>query len=194
MASGADRLRDAGVGSLASRLWQHLSPAERRAVLVVEAESSVSVRVVLIDEPSIELTSALGTDACARVRGLSLRPDVCVLAFTTSYRSARELGGRVWQLSMDQLSRVSGLSLLDGEGPARAVLVVSHPRAFLSHLSSEPGVFGVEAYGHFITLFGDDPRALSDVVARVSAAGEIDIHRLTLHGRSRPSEKGTGSS
>ena len=172
------RLERLGVAALLTRKVRTLLPGEARAVAIAEALTSTA-RVVLLDEPYVDLDPRAASHLAAAVRARAT--EACVVVATASLREAAELADDHLLFERGRfLHRATALAdvAARGSGPARLRAVTSDPRTLLAALAAETAPVAIEAGPGFVVVSGPDVVALADAVARASLRANVEITSL----------------
>jgi ABC-type multidrug transport system ATPase subunit len=177
-----DRLAALGLAPLAPRTVRSLAPEEARAVALAEAVTSSFVRVVLVDEPLVQVDPR----AAARVPQLlraRARDGCAVLVSTASLRDAGELADDHVLLRKGALAGTAAslfeLASFTPEG-VRARVVASDVHALLAAVAREPAVEAVARREGAIVVRGRDATALAAAVGRAIVASGVDVTEMSF--------------
>jgi ABC-2 type transport system ATP-binding protein len=178
----AARLAVLGVEALAPRRVGTLAPEEARAVALAEALTSTCVRVLLLDEPRVNVDPRAAAHLPGVLRGRA-RDGRAVLVATASLRDTGDLaddhvllrGGTVAGRagSLDELAAFSP----DG---VRMRIVTSDPQALLAAVAREPAVEAVARRDAAVVARGRDATALAAAVGRAVVASGADVTEMRL--------------
>jgi ABC-2 type transport system ATP-binding protein len=175
------RLGALGIEALLHRWTHSLSAAEARAVLIAEAVTS-KARVVLIDEPRVDVDPRASRALPARLRERA--EDGAILVFgTSSPRDALDLTNDAWVFSLGRLvgtaSATDPAILLAATEPTLRV-VSSDARKLLSALTKEPHFANVLLDQETLILTGIDPTAMAAAVARAALVAEVELEAMRI--------------
>jgi ABC-type multidrug transport system ATPase subunit len=176
-----ERLAMLGVGALADRLTQSLTSPESRAVLLAEALTSTA-RVLLIDEPLVDVDPRAAGALPALLRE-SAAAGVTVLVATSSPRDALDLSNDQHVLTRGHLAgtlRATDVPSLTAGAEPRLRVVSRDSRALLGALSGDPSFTRAELDDDALVLYGPDPGAMADAVARASLASHVELEAMHL--------------
>ncbi len=176
-AQAEDRLATLGVESLADRRVRTLAPEEARAVALVEALTSATASVILIDEPFLGVDARTMALLGERMR-LRARKGACILIATASPSDATTIAQSVLVLERGTLVRhaPSPRAIADlAARPARLRVVASDPRALLAELARDPAATDLESRDGALFVRGDDPTELAAAVARAVVRAGVDL-------------------
>lgn len=171
----AARLRALGLERLAERRIATLTSPERRAVALAIAVGS-SAKVLLLDEPFVQIASEAAARLAEAVRSSASAPDRAVLLATASLRDAKALGAEVHGLVGERL--VPAGYPTAGEGTV-LVVVASDPMRLASEIAAEGVALGVSATATSVEVHTSDPVAAAEAVARAALATSIAIVAMT---------------
>jgi ABC-2 type transport system ATP-binding protein len=184
-----ERLSTLGIEALADRAVRSLSRAEARAVTLVEALTSPTVRILLLEEPLVTMDprASARLPMALRERG---RQGCAIVATTTSMRDAGELAD-------DWLALRAGAVV--GHGACVDTLVEAQPEgahlrlvlrdagevaALLAALTTTLGEAGdidlIERDGGSLRLRGRDATALARAAGRAALEADVDIAELRI--------------
>jgi ABC-type multidrug transport system ATPase subunit len=175
------RLAALGIEALARRFTHSLSTEEARSVLVAEAVTS-KARVILIDEPRVDLDPRASRALPAKLRERADEGVILVLG-TSSPRDALDLSSDAWVFSLGRLvgtaSAIDPAILLAPAEPTLRV-VSSDARKLLSALSQEPHFALMVLDQEALILTGIDPTAMAAAVARASLAAGVELETMRV--------------
>jgi ABC-2 type transport system ATP-binding protein len=177
-----DRLAVLGLGPLAPRMVRSLSADEARAVALAEAVTSSRVRVLLVDEPLVQMDPR----AVARVPELlrdRAREGCAVLVATASLRDAGELADDHLLLRGGALAgRADSLTQLSTFVPdgVRVRVVTNDVQALLAAAAREEAVVAVSRHDGAIVARGEDAMALAAAVGRAIVASGVGVTEMCI--------------
>ena len=173
----AERLAALGIESLAGRAVRTLSHEEAHAVALAEALTSTRVRVLLVEEPLVDLDPRAASHVARLLRARAA--DGCtVLVATASVRDAGELADDHTLMQMGVVAgRAASLAALGAFTPAGARLriLASDPLALVAAIAREPDVEAVARREGLVVARGKDATALARAVARAVVAAGVDV-------------------
>jgi ABC-type multidrug transport system ATPase subunit len=178
----ADRLATLGIQALAPRRIGTLAAEEARAVALAEATTSARVRILLLEEPLVDIDP----------RAASLLPELlrkraqegtAILVATASPRDASELADDHVTLRAGTLvgrsTSPEALAGLAADG-VRMVVVSSDPQALLAAIALEGVVEAVARRDSAVVARGRDATALAAAVGRAVLASGVDVTELRV--------------
>lgn len=173
----ADRLGAFGIESLASRAVRTLSHEEAHAVALAEALTSTRVRVLLVEEPLVELDPRAASHVGRALRARAA--DGCaVLIATASVRDAGELADDHTLLQAGAVAgQATSLSALGAftQAGARLRILASDPLALVAAIAREADVEAVARREGLVVARGKDATTLARAVARAVIASGVDV-------------------
>jgi ABC-2 type transport system ATP-binding protein len=172
-----DRLRALGLETLGPRRVRALSREECRAVAVAEAVTSPRVRVVLLEEPFLELDPRAAAKLAVVLRDRAAAGCAIVLA-TASVRDACSLADD--QVTLHRGAVVGqgrSVDLFGGFTPAGARLriVTSDARALVVALARERDVNAVAHRDGAVVARGADSLAVAQAAGRAIVESGVDV-------------------
>ncbi len=174
------RLRVLGVEALAPRLSRTLSLEEARAVALVEATTSTSVRVLLVEEPLVAL-DARATARLPEVLRARAQNGCAMIVATASVRDAAELADDYLMLRHGAIvGRASSPEGLVGFSQAgiRLRIVVDSPRALLAALGREGAVEALARNETGLVVRGRDALDLARAAGRAIVASGVEVTEM----------------
>ena len=178
----AERLRTLGVEALASRSVDTLSREETRAVAVAEAATSTRVRVLLIEEPFLDLDARSAPHLPSLLRARSQDGCAVVIA-TSSMRDASEIADDCVLLRGGSI--VGPTASVDGQAVTSALgvrlrIVASDARVLASALSAEEGVDAVARRDGAVIVRGQDTLQVARAASRAILASGVNVSEIRL--------------
>jgi ABC-2 type transport system ATP-binding protein len=176
----AERLAVLGLGPLAPRIVRSLAPEEARAVALAEAVTSSCVRVLLVDEPLLNMDPR----AVARVPGClrdRAREGCSVLVATASLRDAGELADdHVLMRNGSLAGRAASLAQLATFVPegVRVRIVTKDAQALLAAAAREQSVVALSRRDGAVVVRGDDAVALAAALGRAIVASGVEVTEM----------------
>lgn len=177
-----ERLAILGIEALAPRIARSLAPEEARAVAMAEAVTSTRVRVLLLDEPLVQIDPRASARLPEVLRA-NARRGVSILFATASVRDAGELADdHVLLQSGVVVGRAASLDALSGFAPraARMRVLASDPPALVAALAREADVESVARRDGLVVARGRDATALAKAVARAVLASGAEVTEVRL--------------
>jgi len=173
----AERLGALGIESLASRAVRTLSHEEAHAVALAEALTSARVRVLLVEEPLVEVDPRAAAPVAHLLRARAA--DGCaVLVATASVRDAGELADDHTLMQMGtvagQAASLTALGAFTAAG-ARLRILASDPLALVAAIAREPDVEAVARREGLVVARGKDATTLARAVGRAVIASGVDL-------------------
>jgi ABC-type multidrug transport system ATPase subunit len=177
-----DRLAVLGVEALAPRAVRSLSHDEARAVAMAEALTSARARVLLLDEPLVDLDPRAAGRLPALLRERARQGATIVLA-TASVRDAGELADDHLVLQdgavLGQASSLDALAAFTQAG-ARMRVMASDPLALVAALAREPEIEAVARRDGVVVARGKEARGLAQAVGRAVLASGVELVEMRL--------------
>jgi ABC-2 type transport system ATP-binding protein len=180
-----ERLRTLGVETLAERRVGSLTRGEARAVALVEALTSSTVRVVLVEEPLLAMDPRAGgrVPEALRRRG---RDGCAVVVATSSMRDAGEIADDWVGLRAGAIvgggGCVDALAAAAPEGASLRVVLrrAGEVQALVAALAQETDVVTIERDEGAVRLRGRDAAALARAAGRAAVEADVDIAELRI--------------
>lgn len=179
------RLEVLGIAPLAERWTDSLTPAETRAVALVEAITSTA-RVLLLDEPLVDLDPRACAGLASSLRDRA-RSGASVIIGTSSPRDALDLSDEQWVLDRGRVAittRATDTAMLSASPKPRLRVLAQGARqgarALLGALASEPSFVEIEMDGDALLLAGTDAAAMAESVSRAALAAGVELEVLRL--------------
>ena len=196
-----DGLRQLGIETLASRRIRSLTRSEARAVALAEAISSGRVRVLLVEEPFIELEPRAAHRLVESLREFASSGRAVLIA-TSSSRDADALADDVWSMRRGCIGdSPMALSIMaDAPSDGVALLAVARDcRMLAAALASQDGVQAVTFDGTSLQVRGREVVALAEAFGRAVVATGAAVVDLRIEGVGEsplpmPRLDGTGAS
>lgn len=180
--AAAPRLEALGVRALAARRIGTLAPEERRAVALAEATTSESVRILLLEEPLVDVDPRAAGRLPDLLRARA-REGRAILVATASPRDAGELADDHVTLRRGTIvGRAASLEALSGFAPggARMVILSTDPQALIAAISLQSAVEAVARRDAAVVARGRDATTLAAAVGRAVLASGVDVTELRL--------------
>jgi len=178
----AERLASLGVQALAPRRVETLAPEEARAVALAEATTSARVRVLLLEEPLVDIDPRAAARLPELLRARA-REGRAILVATASPRDAAELADDHVTLRAGTIvGRAASLEELAGFAPggARVVVVCGDPRALIAAIAQQGVVEAVARRDTAVVARGRDATALAAAIGRAVVASGVDVTELRV--------------
>lgn len=175
-----ERLAELGIESLAPRAVRSLSHEEARAVMLAEALTSKTVRVVLVEEPFVALDPRAAARLAERVRACA-RDGACIVVATASPRDAASLADDALTFRRGTLVHQGpALDPMTAPGPngVRIRVLASDARALLAQIASEPAIAGVETQGKAIIARGRGLTELASAIGRAVFRARVEVYEM----------------
>lgn len=177
--SAQRRLETLDLGALGARVVHTLSARERRAVALALALTS-GARVLLLEEPLVELDGRAGPRVAGALRALVQRGEVCVLLSTASRHDAGLLGARRYSLTGERLVA------LGVEGGAHALAIVAdEPMRLAAALAAEGTTAAIHSDRTSLLVETSDLEATAATVARVAVHAALAIRSMSARPMAR---------
>jgi ABC-2 type transport system ATP-binding protein len=176
----AERLASLGLQALAPRRIGTLAPEEARAVALAEATTSDRVRILLLEEPLVDVDPRAAGRLPELLRARA-REGRAVLVATASPRDAGELADDHVTLRTGTIvGRSTSLAELASFAPggARMVIVSSDPQALIAAIAKQDAVEAVARRDAAVVARGRDATALAAAVGRAVLASGVDVTEL----------------
>jgi ABC-2 type transport system ATP-binding protein len=178
----AERLASLGIQALAPRRIGTLAPEEARAVALAEATTSDRVRVLLLEEPLVDVDPRAAGRLPELLRARA-REGRAILVATASPRDAGELADdHVTLRAGTIIGRGASLEALAGFAPGgvRVVVVSSDPQALVVAIAKQDVVEAVARRDAAVVARGRDATALAAAVGRAVLASGVDVSELRV--------------
>jgi ABC-2 type transport system ATP-binding protein len=178
----AERLALLGIESLAARPVRSLSREEARAVALAEALTSARVRVLLVEEPRVDLDPRAASRVPELLRARAAA-GCAVLVATASVRDAGDLADDHVLLQQGAVAgQAASLDALGAFTPsgARLVVLASDPQALVAAVAREPDVVGISRREALVVARGKDPTTLARAVGRAVVASGVEVIEMRL--------------
>jgi ABC-2 type transport system ATP-binding protein len=187
----ATRLAALGIEALAPRRVGTLAAEEVHAVALAEALTSTRARVLLLEEPLVDVDPRAAARLPELLRARGREGDRAVVLATASPRDASELADDHVLLRAGAIvAHTPSLAGLTASG-ARMVVVSSDPRALVAAVAREAAVEAVARRDSAVIARGRDATSLAGAIGRAVLASGVDVVEMRLESPSLDDARAT---